>query len=269
VRPHERPWWWDSRRTGTHSLRRTRLPPSTQPDSERRIEPVYREAPPPSHLADAVRCVWRSARAGAQRIVPDGCLDLVVGEGRVFVAGPDTRAWHTEQAPDSPLYGIRFKPGHAPRVLGAAADELLDQRVELAELWGRRGRAATERLLGQPETLVDVVTENLRAEADHELDKLLAALTAGVPRVSAALAGLATGERQLRRRFTRAVGYGPATYLRVARLSRAIDRAGRAPDLATLAAVAGYADQAHLSRDWRELTGTTPREFFRDRMRSK
>jgi AraC-like DNA-binding protein len=229
------------------------------------ISGVYREAPPPDSLADAVRCLWWSARAGVHRIVPDGCLDLIVGDGRVFVAGPDTRAWQAEQSPGTTLHGIRFRPGQAPRVLGAAADELLDQRVDLADLWGRKGASAAERLLARPPSLAEVVTENLGTGPDRELDALIGALTTGAPRVSAALSGLPTGERQLRRRFTLAVGYGPATYLRVARFSRAVAQAGRAPNLASLAADAGYADQAHLSRDCREFTGATPSEFFGER----
>jgi AraC-like DNA-binding protein len=231
-------------------------------DRRGRISGVYREAPPPSSLTGAVRCVWWSARAGAQRIVPDGCLDLIVGEGQVFVAGPDTHAWQTEQAPGTTLHGIRFRPGQAPRVLGAAADELLNQRVDLADLWGHRGTLTTERLLSRPSSLVEVVAENLETGPDRELDALIGALTTGVSRVSVAISHLSTSERQLRRRFTQAVGYGPATYLRVARFSRAVEQAGRTPNLASLAADAGYADQAHLSRDCRELTGITPGEFF-------
>jgi transcriptional regulator GlxA family with amidase domain len=70
-------------------------------------------------------------------------------------------------------------------------------------------------------------------------------------------------ERRLRRRFVQAVGYGPATYLRVTRFQRAVALASRVPGLAALAAAAGYADQAHLSRDCRALTGLTPRAYFR------
>jgi AraC-like DNA-binding protein len=80
--------------------------------------------------------------------------------------------------------------------------------------------------------------------------------------VSAAIRGLRVSERQLRRRFTLSVGYGPATYLRVARLQRAVKRASRATDVTSLAADAGYTDQAHLSRECRALTGRSPREFF-------
>jgi AraC-like DNA-binding protein len=221
---------------------------------------MYREAPPPECLADAVSCLWWSENDGPKRIVPDGCLDLIVGDGRVFVAGPDTGFWETPTL--AALHGIRFRPGQAPRVLGVAAAELRDQRVELPDLWGRKGVLTGERLLTCPALLAEVVGENLYARVDREVDELLARLDAGVARVSAAIRGLWVGERQLRRRFTLAVGYGPATYLRVARLQRAVKRASGATDLASLAADAGYADQAHLSRECRALTGRPPREFF-------
>lgn len=70
---------------------------------------------------------------------------------------------------------------------------------------------------------------------------------------------------RLRRRFVQAIGYGPTTYLRVSRFQRAVSLAMRAPGLAALAAAAGYADQAHLSRDVRALTGLTPRAYFAGR----
>ncbi|MEV4057134.1 helix-turn-helix domain-containing protein, partial [Amycolatopsis sp. NPDC049688] len=82
-------------------------------------------------------------------------------------------------------------------------------------------------------------------------------------RVEDPAASVAVSERRLRRRFVQAVGYGPATYLRVSRFQRAVALAPRTPGLAALAAAAGYADQAHLSRDCRALTGLTPRAYFR------
>lgn len=221
---------------------------------------MYREAPPPARLAGAVSCLWWSRDDGPKRIVPDGCVDLMVGDGRVFVAGPDTHAW--ESPASSALHGVRFRPGSAPRMLGVAADELCDQRVELPDLWGRRGARTADRLLEDPAKLAGVVGEHLREPPDPDVTALVTRLGAGAARVSSAMSGFTVGERQLRRRFTHAVGYGPATYLRVARLRRAMALTDRADTLATLAADAGYADQAHLSRDCRELTGTTPGAFF-------
>jgi methylphosphotriester-DNA--protein-cysteine methyltransferase len=68
------------------------------------------------------------------------------------------------------------------------------------------------------------------------------------------------GERQLRRRFERAVGYGPATLVRIHRFQGFLALAERQPGakLGRLAAEAGYADQAHLSRECRRLSGLSP-----------
>jgi methylphosphotriester-DNA--protein-cysteine methyltransferase len=75
---------------------------------------------------------------------------------------------------------------------------------------------------------------------------------------------LKISERQLRRRFTRTVGYGWRTLTRVQRLQRLLAAAQSTPGrgLAGLASAAGYADQAHLSRDVARLTGQTPRQLL-------
>ncbi|WP_410616705.1 DUF6597 domain-containing transcriptional factor, partial [Amycolatopsis sp. lyj-109] len=65
----------------------------------------------PGALRGVARCVWRPASEGPTRIVPDGCVDLVVGGGAVFVAGPDTAAWSSVTAPGVALTGVRFVPG--------------------------------------------------------------------------------------------------------------------------------------------------------------
>ncbi|QKV74496.1 helix-turn-helix domain-containing protein [Amycolatopsis sp. Hca4] len=272
------------------------------------IGTVYEEVAAPAFLRGVVRCVWRSASEGAKRIVPDGCVDLVVGGGQAFVAGPDTGAWSSVTEPGVVLSGVRFVPGRAAAVLGVAADELRDRRVPLDELWGRR---SAERLVEGAWSPVSAVAERVAEPppVDPAVAELIARLEAGVARVGEATRTMftqpgseepdmaradvrpaelaaraaelaasppeltaaqaedpppstAVSDRQLRRRFTQAVGYGPATYLRISRFQRAVALAPRLSGLAALAAAAGYADQAHLSRDCRALTGLTPRLFF-------
>ena len=107
-----------------------------------------------------------------------------------------------------------------------------------------------------------VVARLLRATAERRPDPIV---MAAAPRVAdrqvAVLAReLSISERQLRRRFHAAVGYGPGTLARVLRFRRflaLLDR-GR-DDLAGLAFEAGYADQPHLARESRRLAGLTPR----------
>jgi transcriptional regulator GlxA family with amidase domain len=76
---------------------------------------------------------------------------------------------------------------------------------------------------------------------------------------------LGLGGRRLHRRFVAAVGYGPKTFQRVLRLQRVLALAGsgqRPAGLAMLALGAGYADQAHMGRELRALTGRSPRELL-------
>ena len=97
----------------------------------------------------------------------------------------------------------------------------------------------------------------------------MAELTHGRRRVADLADTLGIGERQLLRRFDRAVGYGPKTLdrvLRLQRLLRALD-AGRGDDLAWLALDLGYADQAHMTREAVRLAGRTPGELRQARGR--
>jgi transcriptional regulator GlxA family with amidase domain len=81
-----------------------------------------------------------------------------------------------------------------------------------------------------------------------------AALGAGRP-VAATADELGIGARQLHRRSLAAFGYGPKTLARVLRLQRALTLARSGLPFAETAARAGFADQAHLARDVRELAG--------------
>jgi AraC-like DNA-binding protein len=95
-------------------------------------------------------------------------------------------------------------------------------------------------------------------DLDHEVRRAVVAIARG-DEDPVARSGLS--ERQLRRRFEAEVGYGPATLARVLRFQRflrAADDAGPGDSLARLAADAGYADQAHLAREAKRLSGLAP-----------
>ncbi|MYR44458.1 DUF6597 domain-containing transcriptional factor, partial [Streptomyces sp. SID5910] len=81
-----------------------------------------------SRLPGAV--VWTSTPTGdgPGRVLPDGCMDLLWHDGRLLVAGPDTRAHATDGSP-GPWAGVRFYPGTAPALLGVPAHALRDRRV--------------------------------------------------------------------------------------------------------------------------------------------
>jgi AraC-like DNA-binding protein len=81
--------------------------------------------------------------------------------------------------------------------------------------------------------------------------------------VAATAAALGLSDRQLHRRSLAAFGYGPKTLGRILRFRRAVALARRQVALAETAVRAGYADQAHFTREVRALSGVTPRELIR------
>ncbi|OIK06237.1 helix-turn-helix transcriptional regulator [Streptomyces monashensis] len=212
-----------------------------------------------SRLTGAVVWTHTPSRSGKGAVLPDGCMDLLWSEGRLLVAGPDTRPYAPE-GPGRAWAGIRFFPGTAPTLLGVPAYELRDLRVELADLWpATRVRRLRERVEAAPDPAAALeeiaLAAAARAEApDPLLHRLVERLEEGRP-VAATAAELGLAARTLHRRSLNAFGYGPKTLARILRLQRALALARSGLPYAETAIRAGYADQSHLAREVKELTG--------------
>jgi hypothetical protein len=217
---------------------------------------VYREFAPPPDLAAHVACLWTSVSRGGA-VFPDGCVDLVWRGDRVVIAGPATGPIASEVPVGMPVLGVRFRVGVAGAALGLPAEEFLDATVPAADVWGDEldARVAAE---GLP-ALVEFVRSRVRGVPVDALARA-AALRLAAPGARVSALDLGVSERQLRRRFAEAVGYGPKTLARVLRFQRFLALAPG--DLSRLALDAGFADQAHLTRECRRLAGRTPSELL-------
>lgn len=241
----------------------------------------YVERPPLPALAGVVRTVWIQRTGDApyvQRHLPTGGVEIhfPLG-GRPQLLGPLTGP-HVEVVPArTTLVGVRFRPGTAPP-LPAALDDLVDQRLDLAGLWGPAAGRLVEEFAGGPERALLLLQHHLlrRFRAAGRVDPLVReAATALMPwqpvGIDTLADHLALSASQLRRRCLQAVGMGPKVLQRTLRFQGflALAQAGatatgrRGVDgVAGLAVDAGYADQAHLSRECLRLTGVTPRELL-------
>ncbi|MEH0843808.1 helix-turn-helix domain-containing protein [Micromonospora sp. CPCC 205711] len=220
---------------------------------------MYRERP--AALPGAV--LWTSVSTGAPvRVLPDGCLDLLwSSRSGLLVAGPDRTAYLTGAVPGERWLGLRLPPGVGPAVFGVPAQELRDRRVPLDALWGRPAAFLTERWGDRPTgaDLEAVAAARLAAAGGPDpLGARIAALLAAGATVTATAAEVGLGPRALHRRSQLLFGYGPKTLARILRMRRALALARAGAPLAEAAARAGYADQAHLTRDVRELAGVPP-----------
>ncbi|QUQ71292.1 helix-turn-helix domain-containing protein [Kutzneria sp. CA-103260] len=217
---------------------------------------VYREWA--TGLAGAVAWSRVVDEPQTHRILPDGCLDLIWSDGHLLVAGPDTVAQEMTSPAGRVYAGLRFMPGTGPSVFGVPAHELRDSRVRLDHIW--------------PQRLVDGLTARVSGASDRtaalldiarpriEVDPITAAVVAGL-RAGRAISVVAhevgLSERQLLRRSLAAFGYGPKTLARVLRMEHALALATGGMPPAEVAANAGYADQAHLSREVKALAGVS------------
>jgi AraC-like DNA-binding protein len=227
---------------------------------------TYCEQAPPRGLDLWVQCTWRRSGDGgaAVRVVPDGCIDIVWTEGAgAIVVGPNTRAFLVALAPGTRVAGVRLHPGAAPSLLGVDAAELRDGSVAIDDAWGDAGRELACELADQPDR-ERVLLSALAARAPRAAapDPLVQAAVARLDDPRIAIRRLArdlgVSERQLRRRFETAVGYGPKRLGRVLRLTRALAAVHAGDELGRVAFEAGYADQAHFANDCRSLAGVAP-----------
>lgn len=250
------------------------------------IPDSYIEHAPPPALAEYVECFWtRGAaepNASSEHIIPDGCIDLVLGYGAAngwdcpnasLAVGTMTRplVLGAENGRSNAFVGVRFWPGRALPFLGLPAAELTDLRVQIADLWP--DRRILECLDGHAPGTVRPAFEELliqRLKHARPLDTTVDAAVRAILRAGgnlsiAALApALGVTRQHLARAFALHVGVPPKMFARVARVRRALARArvSASVDWAMLALEAGYYDQSHLAGEIKEITGRTPSEWI-------
>jgi AraC-like DNA-binding protein len=238
------------------------------------VSGIFRERLPASALRQHVDRVWTNELHGPAEleIVPDGCIDLYWTGDRLQIAGPNTQVITARMASAANLVGVRFWPGVAGRWLGVSAVDLLNTHPPLDDLWGRRptdqlsdkladAKDATAAATILEHALIDHLPQV--APADPVVSATVAAAAKEGPSTNAIVRGLIDqfgwSERTLRRRCVEAFGYGPKTLQRILRFQRFLRLlSNRHARLSALAIEAGYADQAHLTREVRRLSGQSP-----------
>jgi AraC-like DNA-binding protein len=237
----------------------------------------YRESLPIAPLRRYFRCAWANFipadRAGRISVVPDACVDILWSNGALRVAGPDIIAATPLPRPGETIIGLRFQPGAARSLLGLPMSEIVGMQVDLVDLWGARvgeisrrmedAATAPERNAVLQRELSRLVSDNAEPASDAAAVFSLMQRDPTEPgtKISVILDRLDTSARTLRRRCQEHFGYGPKTLDRILRFQRLLALAARSPrsSLSGMAYEVGYADQAHMTREVRDLTGLSPK----------
>lgn len=242
--------------------------------------PEFHRLPATAVASDLVVWFWipewdiEPGRSSRQDIVGYPALNLVVETGAVTLSGATTRASHRDLRGTGWAVGAMLRP--------AAVASLIDDPVAVID---------QERRLDEPELLDAVTTamasgEGHRERAVEAFSQWLAVrvgpLGAAALQANAlvevllgddaatsleeAATRLAVSVRTLQRLAHRHVGLSPAAMIRRRRLQEAAQRlrADAGLDLTTLAMSFGYADHAHLTRDFRTVLGIVPSQYRSD-----
>ncbi len=227
----------------------------------------YAEHPIPAALSGLVTAIWSLEGDGAPsaRIAhdatPDGCIELIRRlRGRSWWDGeqPERFAAGLSETPvqftmsgDAAFVGIRMWPWTWAMLGGPAAPAF-------AGRWTAIGPASVAgTILDHPDGLDDALAAAL---ADRDPGPIGGAIAAA-DSVAAIVAASGRPHRAVQRWFADIVGMPPRRYLRLIRFRIAmLDLPDAATTLADHASATGFADQAHMARDFRALAGIPPRE---------
>lgn len=253
----------------------------------------YYPAPP---LDNYVECLWWSHRDEPQHhsehMLPSGGAQLVfalhetpilclpsseqspIAWSGSIVHGPQSSYYVAGPKPKGGAVGASFRPGAAGAVLGVSMEELTDRHVALDAFWGTRSVDLHHRLMAaaEPNEVFRILEQSLSARirrpflihpaVAHAL-ALRPADASSLTRVADVQRTSGYSPRHFIGLFRAAVGLNPKHYYRIQRFNSAARNiaAGERQGLSHIAAAAGYSDQAHLTREFREFAGVPPTRY--------
>lgn len=227
---------------------------------------------PDARLSDKVDGYWTLTVAEPVvrlRMIPDGRIDAIVDLDtcEAFVAGPSHRPFDVEHVRPTRLLGATMSPEAAATFLGAGIGPIGPGWRALESLLGPIAIRIVEQI---------VAFENIQAKiaaletillarigvADRRVSRAIGEVRRSGGRIGVAALSRSSGssQRNLTRLFDQWVGLPPKTFARIARVQEVMRRMRKSPQqsLKALAAELGFADQAHMSREVKRITGVQP-----------
>ncbi len=262
----------------------------------------YQTYPSSADLNAVVKCHWTlevpAEMSGTkQRILPDGCVDMVfilgddirrvlpdgghVNQPRAMILGQITEAFDVEPTGTVDSFAVRFYPFGFSSFFTKPLKELANRETPLDQVFGQADAANLERgIVNAADTAEririaeDFLRSKLKASTviDQVIKETVGILlsTQGSATIDSLVKGDRSNRRKLERSFNTKIGVSPKQLAKVIRLQTAL-RSMLEPggdNLTRVAYESEYYDQAHFNNDFREFTGMSPRDFLGSEMMS-
>lgn len=237
--------------------------------------------PPRAELTCFVDYLWivewdmGSRPPEVQRVLPYPNAHLVFDPGRTAVHGVVTGAFERRVEGNGRVCGVRFKPGGLRPYLDLPLSKLRDRTMPVDAMLGIGGAEAERRVLCEQSDsgMVAAAESMLLARLPKPDPRALlaeravsaAAAALGPVSVAALSERIGIGERSMQRLFSDYVGVSPKWVIQRFRLQEAtwlLAQSGKI-DIGALACQLGFFDQAHFTRDFTRLVGSSPLEYWK------
>jgi AraC-like DNA-binding protein len=258
----------------------------------------YQTFHPQPDLESLVKCYWTlevpfDKDAAKQRIVPDGCIEMI------FMLGDDVKRYTTEQEfiiqPRAMVIGqitepfviqptghvntfaVRFYPYGFANFAATTIKHLANKETPLNLVFGNEVAGVLEHsIISAPSTKhrIEIAEDfllrrlNDRATIDSIVKSTVDAILAsqGSESINSIVSNDLSKRRQLERKFFSQVGLSPKQLGKVIRLQTALKMllSQQSESLTRIAYDSNYYDQAHFIKDFKEFTGTNPKDFLAD-----
>jgi hypothetical protein len=258
----------------------------------------YQTFQPNSDLRSSVKCYWTleiPAQKDVQRqlIIPDGCIDMIfilgddvkrytsenefIIQPREMVLGQITEPFYVEPTGQVNSFAVRFYPFGFANFVTTPINTLANKETPVAVLLGEEtARQLSGKIIRATDTehrikilerfLLGRLNENSTIDniVRNTIDTML--VTNGSTAINSILGKDISKRRQLERKFVKQIGISPKQLGKVIRLQAALKMMLNEPSesLTAVAYESDYYDQAHFIKDFKEFTGTTPKEFLGD-----
>lgn len=258
----------------------------------------YQTFQPHSDLKSLVKCYWTlevpaEEASGKQRIIPDGCIEMafILGDDirrftsendfilqpRAMVLGQTIEPFYIQPTGYVDTFAVRFYPYGFANFVSTPINNLANKETPLGHLFGEdaandlekniiRSVDTQRRIAVVEDFLLNMLNEKTTVDniVKTTIDALLS--TKGSSSISAILKEDSSKRRRLERKFLKQIGISPKQLGKVIRFQAALRMLlnQKTGTLTGIAYESEYYDQAHFIKDFKEFTGTNPKDFLKN-----
>ncbi len=258
----------------------------------------YQTFQPHSDLESLVKCYWTleipyEKNTQRQRIIPDGCIEMIfilgddikrytsedefIIQPREMVIGQITEPFFIKPIGHVNSFAVRFYPYGFANFVPTPIKKLANKETPIALLFGEKPAIELEQKIINATTTekrIEIIESFLLSKLKHKstidnivkdtIDTLF--LTKGSMPINSILKDELSKRRSLERKFLKQVGISPKQLSKVIRLQTALKMLlnKQSESLTKIAYESEYYDQAHFIKDFKEFTGTNPKEYLSD-----